>query len=132
MGTHRPRLSEAEKRDWPALRKAGAELIAWGEPGYPLRLMQLDDGPPLLAARGLHGYADTPGIAIVGARNASAIDQRFIRDIAAELCRPGFTVISGLARGIDHCVHRRRYRCRGPAGKCRPPRSNVRARADHG
>ena len=161
MGTHRPRLSEKEKRDWlrlirsenigpitfhnilryygsagkaieaipsmakrsgtrrniklagkdvadrewSALRKAGAELIAWGEPGYPLRLMQLDDAPPLLAARGDSEIADTAGIAIVGARNASAIAQRFTRDIAAELCRHGFTIVSGLARGIDKAAH---------------------------
>lgn len=96
---------DAADREWSALRKAGAELIAWGEPGYPLRLMQLDDAPPLLATKGNPDHADTPGIAIVGARNASAIAQRFTRDIAAELCRNGFAVISGLARGIDRAAH---------------------------
>ncbi len=92
-------------REWSALRKAGAELIAWGEPGYPVRLMQLDDAPPLLSAKGNSAIADAPSIAIVGARNASAIAQRFTRDIAAELCRHGFAVASGLARGIDKAAH---------------------------
>lgn len=96
---------DVAEREWSALRKAGAELIAWGEPGYPLQLMQLDDAPPLLAARGNPGHAATPGIAIVGARNASAIAQRFTRDIAAELSRQGFTIVSGLARGIDKAAH---------------------------
>jgi len=97
-----PGAIEAELK---ALRKCGAELLAWGEPGYPLRLMQLDDAPPLLCAMGMPDPQDRPGIAIVGARNASAIGQRFTRDIAAELCRHGFAVISGLARGIDRAAH---------------------------
>ena len=88
-----------------ALQACGARLLAWGEPGYPLGLMQLDDAPPLLAVRGEPPVADQPGIAIVGARNASAIGQRFTRDIAAELCRHGFCIVSGLARGIDRAAH---------------------------
>src|SRR3546814_8025597 len=35
-----------------ALRKLGASLLACSEPGYPLRLMQLHDAPPLLCAMG--------------------------------------------------------------------------------
>src|SRR3546814_13546390 len=83
-----------------ALRKFGASLLAWGEPGYPVRLMQLDDAPPLLCAMGQPAPDEPPGIALVGARNASAIGQRFTRDIAAALCGHGFAVISGLARGL--------------------------------
>lgn len=96
---------DVAEREWSALLKAGAELIAWGEPSYPLRLMQLDDAPPLLAAKGNPDVTEAPGIAIVGARNSSAIGQRFTRDIAAELCRNGFAVVSGLARGIDKAAH---------------------------
>ena len=87
------------------LRKLGARLLAWGEPGYPVGLMQLGDAPPLLCAMGDVPAEDRPGIAIVGARNASAIGQRFTRDIAATLCGHGFAVISGLARGIDRAAH---------------------------
>lgn len=96
---------ESVDREWTALRKLGVGLIAWGEPGYPLRLMQLDDAPPLLAAKGDPAIAESDGIAIVGARNASAIGQRFTKDLAASLCRTGFTVVSGLARGIDRAAH---------------------------
>lgn len=93
------------EREWNALRKAKAALIAWGEPGYPIRLMQLEDAPPLLAAKGDPQIAALPGIAMVGARNASAIGQRFTRDLASEITRHGFSVISGLARGIDKAAH---------------------------
>lgn len=89
-----------------ALKACGASLLAWGEPGYPLGLMQLEDAPPLLAVKGdPAAITALPGIAIVGARNASAIGQRFTRDIAAALTQRGFAVLSGLARGIDKAAH---------------------------
>lgn len=89
-----------------ALKACGASLLAWGEPGYPTGLMQLDDAPPLLAVKGdPQAIVALPGIAVVGARNASAIGQRFTRDIAAALVRHGFAILSGLARGIDKAAH---------------------------
>lgn len=88
-----------------ALKACGAVLLAWGEPGYPIGLMQLEDAPPLLAVKGDPLRLSQPGIAIVGARNASAIGQRFTRDMAAQLCREGFAILSGLARGIDKAAH---------------------------
>ena len=44
-------------------------------------------------------------IAIVGARNGSAIGQKFTRMLAADLGREGFVIVSGLARGIDTAAH---------------------------
>lgn len=89
-----------------ALKACGARLLAWGEPGYPTGLMQLDDAPPLLAVKGdAVAVTALPGIAMVGARNASAIGQRFTRDIAAALAQNGFAILSGLARGIDKAAH---------------------------
>ncbi len=89
-----------------ALKACGASLLAWGEPGYPTGLMQLEDAPPLLAVKGdAQDITALPGIAMVGARNASAIGQRFTRDIAAALARHGFAILSGLARGNDKAAH---------------------------
>lgn len=89
-----------------ALKACGASLLAWGEPGYPTGLMQLEDAPPLLAVKGdPTAVTALPGIAMVGARNASAIGQRFTRDIAAALTQHGFAILSGLARGIDKAAH---------------------------
>jgi len=46
-----------------------------------------------------------PCVAIIGSRNASAIGQRFANTLASELGQAGYTVISGLARGIDTAAH---------------------------
>ena len=49
--------------------------------------------------------AEHPCLAIVGARNASALGRKFTRQIAADLGAQGFTIVSGLARGIDTAAH---------------------------
>jgi DNA processing protein len=83
----------------------GAQLVALGEPGYPPALAQVDAPPPLLYVKGRIELADIPIVAIVGARNGSAVGQKFTRQIATELGQEGFVIASGLARGIDTAAH---------------------------
>lgn len=92
-------------REIEATAAAGARLIARGEPDYPSVLATLDDSPPVLTLKGEAGLGQRPAVAIVGARNASALGIRFARQIAAELAGRGFIVASGLARGIDRAAH---------------------------
>jgi DNA processing protein len=96
---------EAAEREMERVARAGATLLAWGEPDYPIPLTAVDDAPPLLAVRGDRALLQRRAIAVVGARNASANGRRFARDIAAELGRSGLVVASGLARGIDAAAH---------------------------
>ncbi|HEV3178460.1 MAG TPA: DNA-processing protein DprA [Stellaceae bacterium] len=93
------------EREVAALAKAGGRLVAWGEPDYPPALAVIDDAPPLISVVGDARVLQRRAIAVVGARNASANGRRFARDIAAELGRTGFLVVSGLARGIDAAAH---------------------------
>jgi DNA processing protein len=95
----------AAEREFAALDKAGATLLAWGEPDYPAALAAIDDAPPLLAVRGNSTLLSRPAIAVVGARNASANGRRLARELAGELGRHGYLVASGLARGIDAAAH---------------------------
>ncbi|HVJ50850.1 MAG TPA: DNA-processing protein DprA [Aliidongia sp.] len=96
--------AEAE-REMAAVARAEARLVAWGEAEYPPLLAELDDAPPLITLRGRTDLAGRRAIGIVGARNASAAGQRFAREIAWDLGRHGFVVVSGLARGIDAAAH---------------------------
>lgn len=93
------------ERELTALDRAGARLVAWGEPDYPRALAAVDDAPPLVALRGRTELLQRPAIAVVGARNASASGRRFARDIALQLGQRGLLVVSGLARGIDAAAH---------------------------
>ncbi|MBY0510147.1 MAG: DNA-processing protein DprA, partial [Rhodospirillaceae bacterium] len=63
------------------------------------------DAPPLLVVKGKVETLAAPLIAIVGARNASVNGRKFARMLAADLAKAGWTVISGMARGIDGAAH---------------------------
>lgn len=84
----------------------GARLIASCEPDYPPLLAQLDAPPPLLAIRGDPQWLKRPTIAIVGSREASASALMFAERVATDLGEAGFTIVSGLARGIDAAAHK--------------------------
>jgi DNA processing protein len=88
-----------------AVRVRGWHLIALDEPGYPARLREIHDPPPLIAVRGGLGLLGAACVAIVGARNASGNGRLFARRLAGELAADGLIVVSGLARGIDTAAH---------------------------
>lgn len=85
--------------------KWGVRIIASCEPDYPKYLRAVDPTPPLISVKGRVEILHAPCVAIVGSRNASAIGQRFARQIAGELGERGYTVVSGLALGIDAAAH---------------------------
>jgi DNA processing protein len=97
---------EDARAELAASEEFGVSLIAPGENGYPPRLAELDDAPPLLGVRGVLDVMMRPMIAIVGSRNASGAGLKFAGQLARELGEAGFVVASGLARGIDQAAHR--------------------------
>lgn len=98
--------SEAEARAEIALaRKHGIRAIACGSAHYPKLLASLSDAPPILWTMGHLGILRKPTIAIVGARNASAVGTRFAKTLAQDLADEGLVIVSGLARGIDTAAH---------------------------
>ena len=64
---------------------AGAQLVAMGEKGYPAALSHVDAPPPLLYVKGRLELAEGPIVAMVGARNGSAVGQKLTRQLATEL-----------------------------------------------
>lgn len=104
-GPYRPANAESIEREVLAVRKAGARYLFHDQPDYPALLGELDSAPPILTCRGNLALASAPCVALVGARNASAAAVKLARDFAAALAEAGFTVVSGLARGIDGAAH---------------------------
>ena len=86
-------------------KAAGARLLVEGAADYPATLQDISDAPPLLWAIGNLSLLQRPMIALVGARNASSLGTRMAKRLAEELAAKGFTVVSGLARGIDAAAH---------------------------
>lgn len=99
-----PSAGEAEA-EMEAGEQLGARLICPCEPDFPPHLGALDPPPPLIWTRGHADLLSRPAVAIVGARIASASGQRFARQLASDLGAAGFTVVSGMARGIDAAAH---------------------------
>lgn len=73
---------------------------------YPSRLRAIPDPPPLLYMSGTFNRQDDVAVAIVGGRRATASGRILTEEIAKELSERGFTIVSGLARGIDAAAHR--------------------------
>ncbi len=82
-----------------------------GEPGYPRRLLDLEDGAPgrLFGCGGrevVEGLATERVVTIVGARRASSYGLRVAGELGRALTAAGLVVVSGMARGIDAAAHR--------------------------
>lgn len=90
--------------DW--LAADNNHLITLADPHYPQALLEIADPPPVLYAKGRLEWLATPGIAVVGSRNASPQGERNAEEFSQALVRHGYTIISGLALGIDGAAHR--------------------------
>jgi DNA processing protein len=73
---------------------------------YPSSLQNVDDSPLILFCRGTVKPEDDLAVGIVGSRRCTAYGRKQAERLAGSLARAGFTIISGLARGIDAAAHR--------------------------
>ncbi len=94
----------AAERELDALERLGARLIAAVESDFPAMLRPLETAP-LITVRGNGALLNGQAVAVVGARNASALGRRLARSMAIDLGENGFVVVSGMARGIDAAAH---------------------------
>ena len=92
--------------EWQRLQRHSVSVSLWGEADYPQRLTTIDDAPPLLYSKGTMLPADDNAVAIVGSRQCTPYGRRMAERLAAGLARAGYTVVSGLARGIDGVAHK--------------------------
>ena len=87
-------------------RQHGARLVTQEDADYPEPLKQIYDPPLALYVRGTLVKEDRHAIAVVGTRHATHYGQSVADKLSYQLARTGFTVVSGLARGIDTAAHR--------------------------
>lgn len=93
-----------------AVESAGCFACCRCDPSYPERLGLSADAPAVLFGLGqgeaLGSLGDVGAITVVGSRRASGYGREVAQSLAAELAGAGFTVISGMAYGIDAAAHR--------------------------
>lgn len=93
------------KHNLTLVAKHQASLIPYTSPHYPKRLLEISDAPVLLYVQGTLLPTDRRSIAIVGTRQTSIYGQEMAKRFGYELAALGFTVVSGLARGVDTAAH---------------------------
>lgn len=102
-----PAALTAAETQLAAHQEAGIAVLGFFDPGYPPRLRQIPDPPPLLYARGnLELLAATNLAAVVGTRKPSAAGAAATTDLTTALTAGGWSILSGLAHGVDTLAHR--------------------------
>ncbi len=84
----------------------GVQIVTPADEAYPARLLEQPSHPLALYVKGDVKLLDTPSVAMVGTRRATpyGLDQAF--KISRDLAENGWTIVSGLALGIDAESHR--------------------------
>lgn len=104
-------LEKLKASDWDGeqelehLQRYGFKVFCQVDAAYPPNLKKIPDPPPVLYCWGTLEYGDDLAVALVGTRNPSPLGICHARDLSAQLIRQGFTVVSGMARGIDTAAH---------------------------
>jgi DNA processing protein len=94
----------ARALEWAA--QPGHSVVTLADETYPRALLEIADPPPLLYAHGRTELLARPALAVVGSRNATQQGQANAEALSRALSEAGFTIVSGLALGIDAAAHR--------------------------
>jgi DNA processing protein len=88
------------------LKRDGIKIVTWEDSSiYPTNLLHCDDAPPVLFFRGTVQASENRTIAIIGTREPTKQSAALAHLMSYELANRGWTIISGLALGIDAAAH---------------------------
>jgi DNA processing protein len=104
---------EAIERALRWLEEPNHHLVTLGGPHFPRALLDISDPPNVLYVIGRLELLNAQSFAIVGSRNATSLGMRDAESLARALSEAGFTIVSGLALGIDTAAHRGGLAARG-------------------
>ena len=100
-------LGQADpEAEFEKARAYGVNIYIRGDPEYPIALTYLTDAPPVLYVKGTVVAEDAQAMGVVGMRKCSLYGEDQAQRLAGGLARAGFTIVSGLARGIDSAAHK--------------------------
>ncbi len=101
----RERELDAIENELYALSEEGITVVTLEDDEYPANLTRIPDAPPVLFVRGSLHSDDVRAVGIVGTRDPSERGRHIAAELACGLAQRGFTIVSGLARGIDTAAH---------------------------
>jgi len=112
------RIIEQRQKMSPAdeLKRAagiGVEIVTPADEKYPQALAKIHDPPLALYVKGDMLPADRHAMGVVGSRHATVYGRETAESLAFQLAHAGFTVVSGLARGIDTAAHNGALKAKG-------------------
>jgi DNA processing protein len=80
-------------------------IVTFADKAYPQLLLEISDPPPILYVKGDTGLLNRQALAVVGSRNATEQGRVNAQAFSEELSSGGFTIVSGMALGIDTAAH---------------------------
>ena len=87
------------------MEEYGIRAITLDDDEYPAALREIHDPPFLLYIKGTLQPSDSAAIGVVGSRRMTHYGREQARKLSFHLARAGFSIVSGLARGIDTAAH---------------------------
>ena len=82
------------------------DILSLHDDRFPAPLRTIPDPPLILYTKGTLLPSDAFSIAVIGTRRSTQYGERQTERLTSALAQNGFTIISGLARGIDGVAHR--------------------------
>ncbi|MCE9517974.1 MAG: DNA-processing protein DprA [Verrucomicrobia bacterium] len=92
-------------RELRRIKEENLTILTQEDALYPKLLKQIHDPPIVLYVRGQLTERDHHGIAIVGSRHTTQYGLNVTKKLAFQIAYAGYTIVSGLARGIDTAAH---------------------------
>jgi len=92
--------------EWGKLGREKISILTVLDENYPTQLRHIPDPPFVLYIRGDASVLQNSCFGVVGTRNISEYGKRATPHITMDLARAGFTIVSGLAAGVDTLAHK--------------------------
>ncbi len=92
---------------------AKVSIITALDDHYPQSLKSTPQPPWVLYGLGRVECLFVPAIAMVGTRLPTAYGRKMAENLSSEMAEAGFSIVSGMARGIDSIVHKTAIKSRG-------------------
>ena len=105
FGEGKQQLEDIVNKEIELAEKKNISIIHFADPLYPDLLKKIHDPPAVLYVKGDPEVLNCSGLGIVGSRASTVYGKSVAEQMAMNLASQGFTIISGLALGIDTAAH---------------------------